>query len=452
MPQINFIAQKQDQAANHPERGCCMELVGRVCRPLARPCTRLVPTPFCKCYRATAWWAAWASTHAYFDRVVFFCIVFVGIATAVQLSYPTDEPLPHGVATFLDLTQAISLTVFTGEAVIKVIACGDQPLMYFLDPDDGNFNTFDFVIVVISIFFALDPNTDGSSVAVGRLLRLVRVVLKIPELRYVLLGFLAGLNAVAPIMLLMILIIYLYAIVGRVYFGANDPAHFGNMPFSMLTLFHVATLSGWGEVYAVNAYGCDEFDIYGSYVPANKSETVSTMFGEFPTAGCYEPSAQPIVASLFFYTFTLMTSFVVLSLFISVVSRTMFEVMDCKSFDDESIADLRRLKHQNRLISEALADPASSLRQAIDTFFAKVCTAADETEKRGYAWAHRLSTHHYFEWFVTLAIVAAAILEAISVDEVGAHADHLIANYVILSVFTAEIILKFLALARTPAA
>jgi hypothetical protein len=32
------------------------------------------------------------------------------------------------------------------------------------------------------------------------------------------------------------------------------------------------------------------------------------------------------VASLFFYTFTMMTSFVVLSLFISVVSRTMFEV------------------------------------------------------------------------------------------------------------------------------
>ena len=49
---------------------------------------------------------------------------------------------------------------------------------YFLDPEDGNFNTFDFAIVVVSITFALNPNTDGSSVAVGRLLRLVRVVLK----------------------------------------------------------------------------------------------------------------------------------------------------------------------------------------------------------------------------------------------------------------------------------
>ena len=86
-----------------------------------------------------------------------------------------------------------------------------------------------------------------------------------PQLRYVLLGFVAGLHAVGPIMLLMLLVIYLYAVVGRVCFGGNDPAHFGDIPTAMLSLFQFATLSGWGDIYAVNAHGCDKFDLYGDY-------------------------------------------------------------------------------------------------------------------------------------------------------------------------------------------
>ena len=68
----------------------------------------------------------------------------------------------------------------------------------------------DLAIVVVSIGFAATGGS-GSTVAVGRLLRLVKVVLKIPQLRFVLLGFAAGLRAVVPIMLLMLLIIYLCA-------------------------------------------------------------------------------------------------------------------------------------------------------------------------------------------------------------------------------------------------
>ena len=30
-------------------------------------------------------------------------------------------------------------------------------------------------------------------------------------------------------------------------------------------------------------------------------------------------------------------------------------------------------------------------------FFAKVCRTDEETEKRGYVWAHAISTNHQFE-------------------------------------------------------
>ena len=41
-----------------------------------------------------------------------------------------------------------------------------------------------------------------------------QVVLKVPQLKFVLLGFVAGIRAVCPIMGLLLLIIYLYAIIG----------------------------------------------------------------------------------------------------------------------------------------------------------------------------------------------------------------------------------------------
>ena len=68
-----------------------------------------------------------------------------------------------------------------------------SPTRYVLDAEEGAFNLFDFCIVVVSLAFALSGSggANGSSVAVGRLLRLIRVVLKVPQLRYVLLGFVA---------------------------------------------------------------------------------------------------------------------------------------------------------------------------------------------------------------------------------------------------------------------
>ena len=69
----------------------------------------------------------------------------------------------------------------------------------------------------------------------------------------------AGVRAVSAIMLLLLLIMFLYGIVGVLYFGANDPAHFGVLERAMLTLFQCATLSRWGDVFLVNYYGCDKY-------------------------------------------------------------------------------------------------------------------------------------------------------------------------------------------------
>ena len=106
----------------------------------------------------------------------------------------------------------------------------------------------------------------------------------------------------------------------------------------------------------VNAYGCDQFDGFGSHVAAERTSTIHTKaiiemacvasgshpftttkrncraihhhtkFGSFLGAECVDPVARPLVAPLFFYSFTLVAAYVVLSLFISVITSAMFEV------------------------------------------------------------------------------------------------------------------------------
>jgi hypothetical protein len=144
-----------------------------------------------------SWKAANLVAHTYFDAFIILVIALVGVATGVQLSWLGGTP-PKDIALFLDAVSLISNVVFTVEIVIKFVSHGDQPWVLFTDPEDGTFNTFDFLIVVMSLGMAAS-NTEGNIVAVGRLLRLVKVVLKVDALRFILLGFVAGIKAVVPI-------------------------------------------------------------------------------------------------------------------------------------------------------------------------------------------------------------------------------------------------------------
>ena len=72
-------------------------------------------------------------------------------------------------------------------------------------------------------------------------------------------GLMAGMRAVSAIMLLLCLVIFLYAIVGVMFFGKNDPAHFATTQDAMRSLFQCATLSDWSVLFLVNYFGCDRY-------------------------------------------------------------------------------------------------------------------------------------------------------------------------------------------------
>ena len=249
----------------------------------------------------------------------------------LQVEFDRDGTATGSLALFFAVVQWITLPVFTAEAVLKVVSFGVHPMQYFHDVNEGAFNTFDLLIVLLS--YALLGSNHDSLVLFCRLLRCVKIMSKLPQLRVILMGLVAGMRAVSSIMLLMWLVIFLYAIIGRIYFGVNDPSHYGTVLIGMLTLFRVATLASWGDVFKISYFGCDNWNagVYSVEVASNISTVhIRTKFGHFIPYSCVEPQASPVVSSVFYFTFTVITAFVILSLFISVITAAMIEVTEVR--------------------------------------------------------------------------------------------------------------------------
>jgi voltage-gated sodium channel len=67
---------------------------------------------------------------------------------------------------------------------------------------------------------------------------------------------------VTYILLLLLLVFYLFAVLGVSTFRKNDPFFFGSIGIAMVTLFRMATLESWTTGLYINSYGCDS-QFYG---------------------------------------------------------------------------------------------------------------------------------------------------------------------------------------------
>ena len=78
----------------------------------------------------------------------------------------------------------LTLYVFIVEAAAKIASYGPHPQHYLLAPEDGPYNRFDFLLVVLSL--ALVNNGSAGALKTLRLLRLVRlltIIKNVPELK-----------------------------------------------------------------------------------------------------------------------------------------------------------------------------------------------------------------------------------------------------------------------------
>jgi voltage-gated sodium channel len=109
--------------------------------------------------------------------------------------------------------------------------------------------------------------------------------------------------------ILLFLLFYVYGTLAVFFYGENDPIHFRNLQSSILTLFRVVTLEDWTDVMYINMYGSDNY----GYSAKDFSKWTPT------------PSASPLGAAIFFVSFVLIGTMIVLNLVIGVIMNSMDE-------------------------------------------------------------------------------------------------------------------------------
>ncbi|MFL1462642.1 ion transporter [Roseococcus sp. DSY-14] len=242
--------------------------------------------------------AARLTTSAPFQRAV----VALILLNAVTLGLETSDSVMERWGGVLLALDAALLWLFTAELALRIYAFRGR---FFRDP----WGIFDLLVVLVAWLPASGPLAVLRALRVLRVLRLISVV---PSLRNVVEAMLRALPGMGSIVLLMGLIFYVFAVMATKLYGGVMEEQFGDLGASFFTLFQLMTLDDWANIVK----------------PAME--------------------AQPL-AWLFFMPFIVISTFVVLNLFIGVIV--------------ESIQALRDERHAPELAAEAAAESAERAEQ-----------------------------------------------------------------------------------------
>lgn len=258
---------------------------------------------------------------AWFQNFITGAIIFAGILVGIT-TYPSMVEKYGSILETLDL---IVLIIFIVEIVVKMIGGGKQWYKFFYDP----WNVFDFLIVAVCLIPGLGQY--AVVLRLARLLRVLKLVTAIPKLQLLVGALLKSIPSMFYVSLLLFMLFYLYAVAAVFLFGGNDPIHFENLQISLLSLFRAVTLEDWTDLMYIQMYGCENYGYGGS------------------EALCTASNAMPVVGALFFVSFVLLGTMIVLNLFIGVIMNGMDEAqaeanamereMQAKSGEPNSVKD-----------------------------------------------------------------------------------------------------------------
>lgn len=203
-------------------------------------------------------------------------ILVIIVLSAIIIGFETDEALFTRYHKFFYLFDIIIISIFLFELIIKMVAEGSKPWRYFYDP----WNIFDFIIIMLSIIplFIPKESSELEGILAFRLLRLARafrafrvfrLIKQLRPLQLIVETLLRSIPSIGYVLLMLGVWFYVYAILGVFLFGKHDPAEFGNLHTSLLTLFECATgnwISTMNTILQLNAESIPQF-VHSSFVP-----------------------------------------------------------------------------------------------------------------------------------------------------------------------------------------
>nr|XP_046235859.1 dihydropyridine-sensitive L-type skeletal muscle calcium channel subunit alpha-1-like isoform X3 [Scatophagus argus] len=350
---VGFVIVTFQEQGEQEYKNCELDKNQRQCVQYAlkaRPLRCYIPK---NPYQYQVWYIV---TSCYFEYLMFLLIMLNTMCLGMQHCNQSDH-----VTHLSDMLNVIFTVLFTVEMILKLMAFKAKG--YFGDP----WNVFDFVIVIGSVVDVMLSEIDAAlassgglyclhgcaavdpmqAIAVGRLfcvvlalgnlqfvmssppapkssenmsvsvtffrlfrvMRLVKLLNRSEGIRNLLWTFIKSLQALPYVALLILMLFFIYAVVGMQIFGKialvdgthiNRNNNFQTFPQAVLLLFRCATGEAWHEVMLACMYG-KKCDPKSDYLP-----------GEEYTCGSS-------FAIIYFMSFYMLCAFLIINLFVAVI-------------------------------------------------------------------------------------------------------------------------------------
>ncbi|CDW82905.1 voltage-gated ion channel superfamily [Stylonychia lemnae] len=273
----------------------------------------------------------------WFEYFILACIILNTFVLTLKWYYQPDK-----LSFASETLNYIFTLIFTMEAVIKLIALGKA---YFHE----NWNIFDFIIVLgssLSVFLSINSNFQlgGATTIIRafRITRIFRLVKRAKELRLVFNTFIFTLPALANVGGLLLLLLYLYSIIGVYLFAEvkrsgilTDNLNFETFLSSFITLFSIATGDSWDQIVSATLkqqsidFHCIDSPTYQDYVD-----------NSYMTVGCGDSSFAGL---LFYYSYIIFVNLIFLNLFIAIILQGFDDTQSKESrmFNQETLDKFR---------------------------------------------------------------------------------------------------------------
>lgn len=173
-------------------------------------------------------------------------ILVVIIINSVVLGLQTVPAMNEGaLGQAMAVIDMVCLAIFIVEMVLKMIA------YKFFGYFKSGWNWFDFIIILSSVLSGL---TVLSSMRILRVFRVFRslkslrgfkMVSSLKQLQVIIGAIGKSIPGISWTALLLLIIYYIFSIIGVTQFGEAFPEWFGTIPRAMYTLFQVMTLESW---------------------------------------------------------------------------------------------------------------------------------------------------------------------------------------------------------------
>jgi len=162
-------------------------------------------------------------------------IIILIIINAIILGIETSDDLMGRYGVYLKFVDALILKVFVVEILLRLFI---HRLRFFTKP----WSLFDFTVVAISLV----PASEAFAVLRAlRILRVLRLISTIPAMRRVIEGLLNAIPGIISVAAIMVLIFYVFAVIGTHLYSDTFPQWFGTLGETMYSLFQIMTLESW---------------------------------------------------------------------------------------------------------------------------------------------------------------------------------------------------------------